>query len=63
MLKGIIPIYPGYVMISALYVDDDPSFLEIGKMFLEQSGMIQILRRYLRKCIGNHAEAILMMCF
>lgn len=42
MLKGIIPIYPGYVMISALYVDDDPSFLEIGKMFLEHSGMIQI---------------------
>ncbi|MBP9007517.1 MAG: PAS domain-containing protein [Methanospirillum sp.] len=29
-------------MISALYVDDDPSFLEIGKMFLEHSGMIQI---------------------
>jgi PAS domain S-box-containing protein len=42
MLKGIIPIYSGYVMISALYVDDDPSFLEIGKMFLEHSGMIQI---------------------
>ncbi len=42
MLKGLIPIYPGYAMISALYVDDDPSFLEIGKMFLEQSGIIQI---------------------
>jgi PAS domain S-box-containing protein len=29
-------------MIQALYVDDDPSFLEIGKMFLEHSGIIRI---------------------
>ncbi|HPP76641.1 PAS domain S-box protein [Methanospirillum sp.] len=29
-------------MIQALYVDDDPSFLKIGKMFLEHSGIIRI---------------------
>jgi signal transduction histidine kinase/DNA-binding NarL/FixJ family response regulator len=29
-------------MISVLYVDDDPALLEIGKLFLEQSGLIHV---------------------
>ncbi len=29
-------------MISALYVDDDPDQLEIGKLFLEKSGSIRV---------------------
>jgi len=29
-------------MISALYVDDDPSLLDVGKLFLERSGRIRV---------------------
>ncbi|MEI7433588.1 MAG: response regulator [Methanomicrobiales archaeon] len=29
-------------MISVLYVDDEPGLLEIGKLFLEQSGQFQV---------------------
>jgi CheY-like chemotaxis protein len=29
-------------MISVLYVDDEPGLLEIGKLFLEQSGEMQV---------------------
>ena len=30
------------VMISVLYVDDEPDLLEIGKIFLEKSGRLQV---------------------
>lgn len=29
-------------MISVLYVDDEPDLLDIGKLFLEQSGQFQV---------------------
>jgi len=36
------PVYAGFRMISVLYIDDDPSLLEISKMYLEDSGEFHI---------------------